>query len=86
MNNANTIIDREKAANSRAYANTEARTAIREALQTAYAALVENGAYEEAMSGNALDWNEVACYETAVAEIASLINVMPINAMTAANE
>lgn len=37
------------------------------------------------MSGDALDWNEVACYETAVAEIASLINVMPVNAMTAAN-
>lgn len=83
INNANTIIDHEKAANSRAYANTEARTATREALQTAYAALVENGAYEEAMSG--LDWAEKARYETAVAEIASLINVMPINAMTAAN-
>ena len=29
MTNASTIIEREKAANSRAYANTEARTAIR---------------------------------------------------------
>lgn len=61
-------------------------TAIREALQAAYATLVENGAYEEAMSGNALDWNEVACYETAVAEIASLINVMPVNDGTAATK
>lgn len=52
----------------------------------AYAALVENGAYEEAMSGNALDWNEVACYETAVAEIASLIKVMPVNDGTAIGE
>lgn len=86
INNANTIIDHEKAANSRAYANTEARTATREALQTAYAALVENGAYEEAMSGDALDWNEVACYETAVAEIASLIKVMPVNDGTASGE
>lgn len=87
MTNASTIIERrEKAANSRAYANTEARTAIREALQAAYAALVENGAYEEAMSGNALDWNEVACYETAVAEIASLIKVMPVNDGTAATK
>ena len=86
INNANTIIDHEKAANSRAYANTEARTATREALQAAYAALVENGAYEEAMSGDALDWNEVACYETAVAEIASLIKVMPVNDGTASGE
>ena len=38
------------------------------------------------MSGNALDWNEVACYETAVAEIASLINVMPVNDGTAATK
>lgn len=84
MTNASTIIDREKAANSRAYANTEARTAIRETLQAAYATLVENGAYEEAMNG--LDWNEVACYETAVAEIASLIKVMPVNDGTAATK
>lgn len=79
MNNANTIIDHEKAANSRAYANTEARTAIREALQAAYAALVENGAYEEAMSGDALDWAEKARYENAVAEIIDLLRVMPLN-------
>lgn len=72
--------------NNDVYANTEARTAIREAPQAAYATLVENGAYEEAMSGNALDWNEVACYETAVAEIASLINAMPVNDGTAATK
>lgn len=72
--------------NNDVYANTEARTAIREALQAAYATLVENGAYEEAMSGNALDWNEVAYYETAVAEIASLINAMPVNDGTAATK
>ena len=72
--------------NNDVYANTEARTAIREALQAAYATLVENGAYEEAMSGNALDWNEVACYATAVAEIASLIDVMPVNDGTAATK
>lgn len=73
--------------NNDVYANTEARTAIREALQAAYATLVENGAYEEAMSGNALDWNEVACYEeAAVAEIASLIKAMPVNDGTAATK
>lgn len=86
MTNTSSFIEREKAANNRAYANTEARTAIREALQAAYATLVENGAYEEAMSGNALDWNEVTCYETAVAEIASLIKVMPVNDGTAATK
>lgn len=72
--------------NNDVYANTEARTAIREALQAAYATLVENDAYEEAISGNALDWNEVACYETAVAEIVSLIKVMPVNDGTAATK
>ena len=72
--------------NENVYKNTEAREEIKFRLSSAYAILVENGAYEEAMSGDALDWNEVACYETAVAEIASLINVMSINAMTAANE
>ena len=73
--------------NNDVYANTEARAVIREALQAAYATLVENGAYEEAMSGNALDWNEVACYEeTAVAEIASLIKAMPVNDGTAATK
>lgn len=86
MTSTSTLLDREKAANKRAYANTEARTAIREALQAAYATLVENGAYEEATSGNALDWNEAACYETAVAEIANLIKIMPVNDSTTGEE
>ena len=84
MNNTSSFIDREKAANSRAYANTEARAAIREALESAYAALVNNGLYEDAM--NSLDWSEKAHYESIVDEINGLINVMPINATTAANE
>lgn len=83
MTHTSTIIEREKAANNRAYANTKARTAARKALQAAYNTLVENGAYEEAMSG--LDWAEKARYESIVDEINGLINVMPINAMTAAN-
>lgn len=45
--------------------------------------LHDSGAYEEAMSG--LDWAEKAHYESIVDEINGLINVMPINAMTAAN-
>lgn len=84
MTDTSSFIEREKAANNRAYANTKARTAARKALQTAYNTLVENGAYEDAMNG--LDWNEVACYETAVAEIASLIKVMPVNDGTAATK
>lgn len=84
MTNTSSFIEREKAANNRAYANTKARTAARKALQAAYNTLVENGAYEDAMSG--LDWAEKAHYESIVDEINGLINVMPINAMTAANE
>ena len=84
MTNTSSFIEREKAANNRAYANTKARTAARKALQAAYNTLVENGAYEDAMNG--LDWAEKAHYESIVDEINGLINVMPINAMTAANE
>lgn len=84
MTNTSSFIEREKAANNRAYANTKARTAARKALQAAYNTLVENGAYEDAMNG--LDWAEKARYESIVDEINGLINVMPINAMTAANE
>lgn len=69
--------------NTNVYANTEAREAIKLRLSAAYATLVESGAYEEAMSG--LDWAEKACYESIVDEINGLINVMPINAMTATN-
>lgn len=77
MTNASTIIDREKAANKRAYANTKARTKTRKALQAAYTALVEEGAYEDAMNG--LDWAEKARYESAVTEIIDILRVMPIN-------
>jgi hypothetical protein len=70
--------------NEDVYKNTEAREAIKFRLSAAYAILVESGAYEEAMSG--LDWAEKAHYESIVDEINGLINVMPINAMTAANE
>ena len=69
--------------NTNVYANTEAREAIKLRLSAAYATLVESGAYEEAMSG--LDWAEKARYESIVDEINGLINVMPINAMTATN-
>ena len=65
--------------NENVYKNTKAREEIRFRLSSAYAILVESGAYEEAMSGDALDWNEAACYETAVAEIANLIKIMPVN-------
>lgn len=63
--------------------NTEAREEIKLHLSSAYATLVESGAYEEAMSN--LDWAEKAHYESIVDEINALIGVMPINAMTAAN-
>ena len=69
--------------NENVYKNTEAREEIKFRLSSAYAILVESGAYEEAMSG--LDWAEKARYESIVDEINSLINVMPINATTAAN-
>lgn len=69
--------------NENVYKNTEAREEIRFRLSSAYAILVESGAYEEAMSS--LDWAEKAHYESIVDEINGLINVMPINAMTAAN-
>ena len=70
--------------NENVYKNTEAREAIKFLLSAAYALLVESGAYEEAMSG--LDWAEKACYEKSIVdEINGLINVMPINAMTATN-
>lgn len=83
---ANTIsfIEREKAANNRAYANTKARTAARKALQAAYNTLVENGAYEDAMNG--LDWAEKARYENAVTEIVDLLRVMPLNESAARSE
>lgn len=63
--------------NTNVYANTEAREAIKFRLSTAYATLVESGAYEEAM--NNLDWAEKAHYESIVDEINGLIGVMPIN-------
>lgn len=44
MTNTSSFVEREKAANNRAYANTKARTAARKALQAAYNTLVENGA------------------------------------------
>lgn len=69
--------------NENVYKNTEAREEIKFRLSSAYAILVESGAYEEAMNG--LDWAEKARYESIVDEINGLINVMPINAMTAAN-
>lgn len=69
--------------NTNVYANTDAREAIKFRLSAAYAILVESGAYEEAMDN--LDWAEKARYESIVDEINSLVNVMPINAMTAAN-
>jgi hypothetical protein len=74
----------ENTDNTNVYANTDAREAIKFRLSAAYALLVESGAYEEAMSN--LDWAEKAHYESIVDEINGLINVMPINAMTAANE
>lgn len=69
--------------NTNVYANTDAREAIEFRLSAAYAILVESGAYEEAMDN--LDWAEKARYESIVDEINGLVNVMPINAMTAAN-
>ena len=84
MTNTSSFIEREKAANNRAYANTKARTAARKALQTAYNTLVENGAYEDAMNG--LDWAEKARYENAVTEIVDLLRVMPINESAARSE
>lgn len=70
--------------NEDVYKNTKAREEIRFRLSSAYAILVESGAYEEALAN--LDWAEKAHYESIVDEINGLINVMPINAMTAANE
>lgn len=84
MTNTSSFIEREKAANNRAYANTKARTAARKALQAAYNTLVENGAYEDALNG--LDWAEQARYESAVAEIVNLLRVMPINEGAAATK
>jgi hypothetical protein len=84
MTNTSPFIEREKAANNRAYANTKARTAARKALQTAYNTLVENGAYEDAMNG--LDWAEKARYENAVTEIVDLLRVMPLNESAARSE
>lgn len=84
MANTSSFIEREKAANNRAYANTKARTAARKALQTAYNTLVEEGAYEDAMNG--LDWAEKARYENAVTEIIDLLSVMPINEGSAATK
>lgn len=84
MTNTSSFIEREKAANNRAYANTKARTAARKALQTAYNTLVENGAYEDAMNG--LDWAEKARYENAVTEIVDLLRVMPLNESAARSE
>lgn len=83
MTNTSSFIEREKAANNRAYANTKARTAARKALQTAYNTLVENGAYEDTMNG--LDWAEKARYENAVTEIVDLLRVMPLNESAAAD-
>ena len=70
--------------NENVYKNTEARESVKFRLSAAYALLVESGAYEEALAN--LDWAEKAHYESIVDEINSLINIMPINAMTAANE
>lgn len=84
MTNTSPFIEREKAANNRAYANTKARTAARKALQTAYNTLVENGAYEDAMNG--LDWAEKAHYENAVTETVDLLRVMPLNESAARSE
>lgn len=84
MTNANSFIEREKAANKRAYANTKARTAARKALQAAYNTLVESGAYEDALNG--LDWAEMARYENAVTEIVDILRVMPINEGAARGE
>ena len=55
----------------------EAREEIKFRLSSAYAILVESGAYEDAMNG--LDWAEKARYENAVAEIIDLLRVMPLN-------
>lgn len=69
--------------NNDVYANTEAREEIRFRLSSAYAILVESGAYEDAM--NSLDWNEEAHYESIVDEIGALVNVMSTNDGTAAD-
>ena len=84
MTNTSSLVEREKAANNRAYANTKARTAARKALQAAHNTLVENGAYEDAMNG--LDWAEKARYENAVTEIVDLLRVMPLNEGAASGE
>lgn len=84
MTNTSSFIEREKAANNRAYANTKARTAARKALQAAYNTLVESGAYEDALNG--LDWAEMARYESAVTEIVDLLRVMPLNEGSASGE
>lgn len=84
MTNTSSFIEREKAANNRAYANTKTRTAARKALQDAYNTLVEEGAYEDAMNG--LDWAEKARYENAVTEIIDLLRVMPLNEGAAATK
>lgn len=63
--------------NENVYKNTEAREEIKFRLSSAYAILVESGAYEDAMNG--LDWAEKARYENAVAEIIDLLRVMPLN-------
>lgn len=84
MTKTSSSVEREKAANNRAYANTKARTAARKALQAAYNTLVENGAYEDAMNG--LDWAEKARYENAVTEIVDLLRVMPLNEGAASGE
>lgn len=63
--------------NENVYKNTEAREAIKFRLSSAYAILVESGAYEEAMSS--LDWAEKAHYESIVDAITNLIHTVSIN-------
>ena len=70
--------------NENVYKNTEAREEIKFRLSSAYAILVESGAYEDAMNG--LDWAEKARYENAVAEIIDLLRVMPLNEVAPATK
>ena len=70
--------------NENVYENTEAREEIKFRLSSAYAILVESGAYEDAMNG--LDWAEKARYENAVAEIIDLLRVMPLNEVASATK
>lgn len=67
----------ENTDNTNVYANTDAREAIKSHLTSAYAALVDGEAYEEAM--NSLDRAEKSDYESIIDAITNLIHTVSIN-------